>query len=232
MKTPMMRIFSLMFCAVLLFGAIPLEGFAAWQPGYDDLAGCDARVESPDWYNWLDSYETKYVKTKHGVRAYLRFEPSSDSDYYAYVYEKDQVTVLARQNGFSLVKVCDGTAGWVTSSVLVDRYPGMKSSGSSKNTTSAKSNSPGYDDMAGCNERVAYPDWDSWLSRYETKYVKTKHGVRAYLRYEPSSDSDHYGYVYEKDKVTILARQNGFSLVKSSDGVVGWVTSSVLVNKY
>ena len=63
-------------------------------------------------------------------------------------------------------------------------------------------------------------------------YVRTRHGVRAYLRYEPTSNSGHYDYVYEADAVTVLARQNGYSLVKTSDGKVGWVTSSVLVSRY
>ena len=232
MKTTAMRFLSLMLCAILMLGALPLEGFADWSPGYEDLAGCNEYVEYPEWYNWLDSYETKYVKTKHGVRAYLRYEPSSDSDYYDYVYEKDRVTVLARQNGYSLVKTTDGMAGWVTSSLLVDRYPGMKSSGGSQSASPARSGKPGPDDMAGCNEDVAYPKSGNWLDSYETKYLKTKHGVRAYLRYKATSDSGYYDYVYEKACVTVLARQNGYSLIKTADGMVGWVTSSLLVNRY
>lgn len=90
---------------------------------------------------------------------------------------------------------------------------------------------PGPDDIWGCNENVVYPN-GTWLSNYETKYVKTKHGVRAYLRYEPKEDSDYYSYVYERDEVTVLARQNGYSLVKTTDGMAGWVTSSVLVDSY
>ncbi len=90
-------------------------------PGPDDLRGCDKDVTYPNG-TWLPAYETKYVKTEHGNRAYLRYTPSKDSSYFGYVYERDEVTVLARQNGFSLVKVSDGVAGWVTSSVLVDHY--------------------------------------------------------------------------------------------------------------
>lgn len=90
---------------------------------------------------------------------------------------------------------------------------------------------PGIDDIRGCNEGIVYPN-GTWLSDYETKYVKTKHGVRAYLRYAPTEDSGYYSYVYERDKVTVLARQNGYSLVKTTDGMAGWVTSSVLVDTY
>ena len=91
---------------------------------------------------------------------------------------------------------------------------------------------PSIDDMKDGNETVTIPKDSCWLSTYETKYVKTQHGVRAYLRYDPSENSDFYSYVYEKDKVTVLARQNGYSLVKTSGGDIGWVTSSVLVDVY
>ena len=90
---------------------------------------------------------------------------------------------------------------------------------------------PGPDDIKGCNESVVYPN-GTWLTDYETKYVKTQHGVRAYLRYEPKEDSGYYSYVYERDTVSVLARQNGYSLVKTTDGMAGWVTSSVLVDSY
>ena len=208
----LMKAMVSMICTVMLLTAIPLTGSAAYGPGIDDLRGCNERIEIPAWYSWLDSYETKYVKTKYGVCAYLRYEPSSDSGYYDYVYEQDAVTVLARENGFSLVKRMDGVAGWVPSSVLVDYYP----------SASGRHSSP----------QVTEPDWYNWLEGYETKYVKTRYGVCAYLRYEPKSDSDYYDYVYEKDVVTVMARQNGYSLVETANGQVGWVSSNVLVSRY
>lgn len=91
---------------------------------------------------------------------------------------------------------------------------------------------PGPDDLQGCNEQVAYPDDDCWIGSYETKYLKTRHGVRAYLRYGPYEDSGYYSYVYEQAEVTVLARQNGYSLVKTTDGNAGWVTSALLVDSY
>ena len=118
----LMKAMVSMICTVMLLTAIPLTGSAAYGPGIDDLRGCNERIEIPAWYSWLDSYETKYVKTKYGVCAYLRYEPKSDSDYYDYVYEKDVVTVMARQNGYSLVETANGQVGWVSSNVLVSRY--------------------------------------------------------------------------------------------------------------
>lgn len=91
---------------------------------------------------------------------------------------------------------------------------------------------PGPDDLLGCNKLIVHPMDSSWLSDYETMYVKTKYGVRAYLRYKPTKDSGHYSSVYEEEAVTVLARENGFTLVRTAAGEVGWVTSSVLVYSY
>lgn len=91
---------------------------------------------------------------------------------------------------------------------------------------------PGPDDLWGCNEDIQYPKCHNWLDNYETRYLKTQHGVRAYLRYCPSADSDYFDYVYEAAKVTVLARENGCSLITTNDGVAGWVTSKLLVKHY
>ena len=74
---------------------------------------------------------------------------------------------------------------------------------------------PGPDDLWGCNEDIQYPKCH-----------------RAYLRYCPSADSDYFDYVYEAAKVTVLARENGYSLITTNDGVAGWVTSKLLVKHY
>ena len=76
-------------------------------------------------------------------------------------------------------------------------------------------NKPGPADLKGCDNEVQYPARNSWLNSYETKYLKTRYGVRAYLRYGPYADSGYYDYVYEAAKVTVLARENGYSDRKS-----------------
>ena len=121
MKRQFKRVIS-MLCVILVLSGIPAMCFAAYAPSSDDLRGCNSRIASPAWYSWLDSYETRFLKTRHGVRAYLRYGPDENSGYYDYVYEGAQVTVLARENGYSLVKTAEGMAGWVTSSLLVSSY--------------------------------------------------------------------------------------------------------------
>ena len=98
--------------------------------------------------------------------------------------------------------------------------------------TPAPSPGPGEKDLRGCSDRLVHPDEGSWLDDYETQYVKTQYGNRAYLRYAPEEESDHDEFVKEKDQVTVLARQNGFSLVITENRLIGWVTSGVLVYRY
>lgn len=104
------------------------QEYTSAGPGPDDLLGCSENVQYPSG-TWLNDYEFKYLKTRHGVRAYLKYRPEDAEgtpqegvDFFAYVYEGAAVTVLARENGYSLVKTNDGTAGWVGSSLLVDSY--------------------------------------------------------------------------------------------------------------
>lgn len=88
-------------------------------------------------------------------------------------------------------------------------------------------------EMVGCDPRVVYPDDSSWLIEIESKYVRSKRGNCIVLRWEPNEDYEYKGYNYlmkvdEGILVSVLARQDGFSLIKVQDGVVGWVPSRLL----
>ena len=90
---------------------------------------------------------------------------------------------------------------------------------------------PSADDLRG-QDGVAYPS-GGWLSEYQTKYVKGTTSGKAYLRYSHSKEGREYQrYVAEGEKVTVLAYENGYGLVKTSDGRAGWVTSKFLVDRY
>ena len=109
------------------------------------------------------------------------------------------------------------------------------SSGSGGSGTSAPEvKRPGPDDIKGCDSRVEQPGSNSWLSDYVKKTVKSKLGNGIILRYMPIQDFDYYGYnnlglVTDGTRVTELAQENGFSLIKTSDGQIGWVPSHLIV---
>lgn len=87
---------------------------------------------------------------------------------------------------------------------------------------------PGIEDMRGCNAGVIAPYDDNWLSEYEFKVIRTRNGVLAYLCYRSNLETGYFDTVNEGTRVIVLARQDGSSLVKVADGVVGWVNSNLL----
>ena len=90
---------------------------------------------------------------------------------------------------------------------------------------------PGPEDLKGYTD-IKAPN-DSWLLDYEVKYVKTKYGNSAYLRNAPDNSAiERSKTVKEGEEVTVLARENGFSLVKTKDERLGWVKSDLLVDEY
>lgn len=89
------------------------------------------------------------------------------------------------------------------------------------------SSRPGPDDLKG-QEGVASPT-RGWLTEYQTMYVRGTKSGNAYLRWSPSDEGREYNrYVREGERVTVLASEGDYSLVKASDGRLGWVTSILL----
>ena len=82
------------------------------RPGPDDLLGADSRIIEPDEYAWLDAYETKYVASGGGYGIYLRYGPSLDYQKFDTILDGTSVTVLAEQNGYSLVIAPGRKIGW------------------------------------------------------------------------------------------------------------------------
>lgn len=97
---------------------------------------------------------------------------------------------------------------------------------------------PSEEDVIPFGEVIAYPESESYLSSYETKYVKAPKGHSIYVFWKPNgSDSYRRKYLlYEADEVTVLACEDGFSCVifTSNDGKrnIGWVNSDLLVSEY
>ena len=98
-------------------------------PSLADVKGCDRRVIMPLDKHWLPEYETMFVKSKKGQGIVLRYCLDDDYERNGYnwldfIPEGEQVTVLARRSGFSLIITANGVVGWVKSNLLVYEYPG------------------------------------------------------------------------------------------------------------
>lgn len=98
------------------------------RPSSEDLKPFGTTITYPSANAYLDHYETMYVKSGKGHSIYVFWKANGAEEYRRsfYLYEKDEVTVLARQNGFSCVVFTDANgvsrAGWVNSAYLVYVY--------------------------------------------------------------------------------------------------------------
>ncbi|MBR0208942.1 MAG: protein kinase [Oscillospiraceae bacterium] len=96
---------------------------------------------------------------------------------------------------------------------------------------------PGPEDMEGCDSRIVAPQAESWLADYETRYVKSKNARCIVLRYKPVKEYTlEGGYsgnfqcrVWDKEAVTVLARQGNYSFIRTGAGLVGWVMTEHLI---
>lgn len=186
----------------------------------DYLIGFSSKIDAPEADSILDAYQTKYVVTNYGNHTFL-YSGSSSGEEIAKLPEGSMVTVLAVENGRSLVAV-NNTAlgGWTNSKFLCDSYY----------------SGPNPSDTANLPEGVDRPVKDDYISSYETMYVRSKYGNRIYLLNKPDLHSDTdpaeiIGYVDEAEAVTVLARRSGYSFVICGDGR-GWCSSSLLVYTY
>lgn len=98
---------------------------------------------------------------------------------------------------------------------------------------------PSVEDVERFGDEITYPKSSSYLSAYETMYVKSDKGDSIYV-YWKSKRTDEYRrknyYIQEKAEVVVLAREKGSSciLFTDEDGNqrIGWVNSSKLVYDY
>lgn len=217
--------------AMMLSFSVSASASGGAGPSAADLDEIRSDIKYPN-YDWM--YLDEYISAEVSPRSVYCFK-DPDNDIWRdgnvfIVYGGTEVTILAKSEGYACV-ILTGTnyAGWINDAYLSEKYSYTINSNQQRQVFSG---TPGPSDLRSCNEQVQYPKAENWLPSYETKYLKTKYGVCAYLRYQPSADSEFYDYVYEKAKVTVLARENGFSLVKTNEGMAGWVTSSLLYDSY
>lgn len=93
-------------------------------PSSYDLSAIGDDIVYPEENSYLASYETMYVRSEKGHSIYVFWDSSGNMEHRRNrsLYEGDQVTVLARQDGYSCVIACNDSgeqfSGWVASSLL------------------------------------------------------------------------------------------------------------------
>lgn len=88
---------------------------------------------------------------------------------------------------------------------------------------------PSKADLYGASAKLAYPEYDSWLDTYETRYVRSSKGGGIYLCYKPGEGA--FRLLEDGTKVTVLADQRRNSLVITEDGEIGWCLKARLVSE-
>ena len=96
------------------------------HPSFLDIPdGLPKGTYTPVRGEYLDEYETMYVKSKYGVRIYIIDDPrkkEKDQEIIGYAYEAEECTVLARCSGQLFVVTENGKAGWVKAQLMVYDY--------------------------------------------------------------------------------------------------------------
>ena len=85
-------------------------------PGPDDLSGCSDKLYYPKSESYLSSYESMVVRPSSGDTVYLQYKPEKiqyTTDAIMKLKANTVVTALAKENGYTLVLVQEGVAGWI-----------------------------------------------------------------------------------------------------------------------
>ena len=111
MKKVLSLLLAVMLLAVCLVPAVMAEG----GPSREDMRGF-GDIAVPKSGSWLPDYETRYVCSSGGVAAFLFKAPKLDMElYFDDVLEGTELTVLAKENEFYLVKMSGHRLGWILS---------------------------------------------------------------------------------------------------------------------
>lgn len=118
-----------------LFAPMAAAETPSGTPGREDMRG-HGDIAVPHKDSWLSSYETRYVCASGGVAAFLFKAPKVDMDelYFDDVLEGTELTLLAEENGFYLVKFGKNGLGWIgkgqtaEDTALLDSVPQLEGS--------------------------------------------------------------------------------------------------------
>ena len=131
----MKRALMIVLVVIMLAGCLAPMAMAETPegtPSREDMRG-HGDIAVPKKDSWLPAYETRYVCSSGGVAAFLFKAPKLDMDlYFADVLEGTELTVLAEENGFYLVKMDRNRLGWICAGMtaedtsLLDSVPDLQ----------------------------------------------------------------------------------------------------------
>ena len=111
MKRFMCALLAVILMAACFAPIAAADGSGA--PSREDIRG-HGDIAVPKNDSWLASYETRYVRASGGVAAFLFKAPYiKEKLHFDDVLEGKELTALAKENDFYLVKVEDGRIGWI-----------------------------------------------------------------------------------------------------------------------
>lgn len=112
MKRILCALLAVVLMAACFAPVVAAEG--SGSPSREDIRG-HGDIAVPHKDSWLSSYETRYVCASGGVAAFLFKAPEVDMDelYFDDVLEGTELTLLAEENGFYLVKFGKRGLGWI-----------------------------------------------------------------------------------------------------------------------
>jgi len=208
------RILSLLLAVLLVFMLIP-SAFAENDSVDEIMSQLPKGVQSPKSDSVLSSPKEMYVMSERGNCIYAATAPGGSGKIVGKAAEAAVVTVYAEQDGYALAKVKDSAVGgWMKLSLLADEYY----------------SGPNPADTANLPEGMQRPTKGDYLDDYKTMYVRSTYGTRIYL-FDNLSTPKLIGYLYEGEKLTVIAELNGNSFIRTESGTRGWCTSALLADQ-
>ena len=131
----MKKLLPLLLALILmmsLFAPLAAADSGDGAPSREDMRG-HGDIAVPQNDSWLPAYETRYVCSTGGVAAFLFKAPKLDAKYhFSDVLEGTELTLLAKENDFYLVKLADRRVGWICvgqtaeDTALLDSVPDLR----------------------------------------------------------------------------------------------------------
>lgn len=91
------------------------------KPSIDDLKGCSDQLYYPKADSYLQEYQPMVTRSANRNVVFLQYKPEARKYYQDVIMEIENntpVIAIAKENGYTLVLVKDGVAGWVLSQEL------------------------------------------------------------------------------------------------------------------